>query len=941
MKGKLSTKTIIIAIVTIVLLAVATTGTVLFLKDSGEAEAMEENVLPVAGNDNEVGTSTEQTVENEGASSETSTEVEQTENESGEVTATTPSQTTGVLTEEPEATTVEQERVVSEKTTLGWNNLLVSAEEADYAGIEINYNNLKYTVEYYFDGEIDEKLTEVVDKNQKGKIIDTYTDKNKDGYKLDEVKNFPLTISENQTKNIIKIYYVKDNFEYTVNYYKDSIAEANFIEDEEGIAVFGSTITADTKIHIPTGYKFEGEAPSMVIAETGNVIEVIYVKNKYNYIVKHYYQGLNENEIFQDVINAPDETHEAYYGDTITEQDIAKKEITGYIYSTATTSESEEDTTLPLVVTENVDKNVISVYYIRNNFDYEIRYYQDSEDETNYITSETGSAMYGVIIPVDTTIHRPTGYTFEGEAPSMVIATTGNVIKVVYVKAKYEYKVEYYFDGNLDSNLTETKSEKYGTKIETYYDKVKTGYKLEKTENLPLIISEVITQNIIKVYYSKPNITIEKTVDATAKAGSELKYYIKLINSGKVSGTIDVTDELPDEVKYVLSTDKGNYTESEHTVVWSDITVDAGASKILEVVVKVNDNEIGTTISNTAKTSDNKTSTIEKKVSELKSTVKEYTEDEEIKDNVNIILVMDLSSSMNEKDAINENNRTDTRLNVAKTAAQDFIEDLYDNELNEHATVSVITFNTKNTEYWWGSPIPYTGTKQLGSTVTIDNYSSLVTAIGNIDIGDETTGYGTHIGAAMDETKNLINTLKTSYPKNKNIVIFLGDGKPTETYSNNSYAYITGVATTIKNGGADIYSIGFGNDITAGSTAEKVLKGISTSGNILKSTDAAGLSENFSNIAEQFINKEVTSSSGKMILTLGNTLLLDDKNTIIVEYKGTKLFECTKTEEMSKYFLEYNSDNKTLTWDINAWNNVEGNIKVVTDDINIVYYVEK
>lgn len=43
MKGKFTTKTIIIAIAAIILFAVAITGTVIFLKDSGEASATEGN----------------------------------------------------------------------------------------------------------------------------------------------------------------------------------------------------------------------------------------------------------------------------------------------------------------------------------------------------------------------------------------------------------------------------------------------------------------------------------------------------------------------------------------------------------------------------------------------------------------------------------------------------------------------------------------------------------------------------------------------------------------------------------------------------------------------------------------------------------------------------------------------------------------------------------
>lgn len=146
MKGKLSTKTIIIAIITVVLLAVAVTGTVVFLKDSGEAAAMEEqNILPVAGSNNESETSTEQTGENGDVNPENAAEVNQAGNTEQETqtenqsqgnqnqtgATTTPTQTTGTITEEPAVSTMQRERTISEETTLGWNNLLVSSLNTD------------------------------------------------------------------------------------------------------------------------------------------------------------------------------------------------------------------------------------------------------------------------------------------------------------------------------------------------------------------------------------------------------------------------------------------------------------------------------------------------------------------------------------------------------------------------------------------------------------------------------------------------------------------------------------------------------------------------------------------------------------------------------------------------------------------------------------------
>ena len=149
MKGKLSTKTVVIGIITVVLLAVATTGTVLFLKDSGEAAAMDEQntILPVAGNDatsSNVEQSEGNNVENPTVNPENQ-EIVNSEN-TVEATGVTPTQNTRVLTEEPEVSVVEREKVVSEEKTLGWTKIGLAN---NIGAIDINYKNLKYKVEYY------------------------------------------------------------------------------------------------------------------------------------------------------------------------------------------------------------------------------------------------------------------------------------------------------------------------------------------------------------------------------------------------------------------------------------------------------------------------------------------------------------------------------------------------------------------------------------------------------------------------------------------------------------------------------------------------------------------------------------------------------------------------------------------------------------------------
>ena len=88
MKKKFSTKTIVISALIVVLLAVGITGTVVFLKDSGEAEAAmeeQENLLPVTGRDDETEGNNEQVEPNEETEGEQAGNQEQnaeeTENE--------------------------------------------------------------------------------------------------------------------------------------------------------------------------------------------------------------------------------------------------------------------------------------------------------------------------------------------------------------------------------------------------------------------------------------------------------------------------------------------------------------------------------------------------------------------------------------------------------------------------------------------------------------------------------------------------------------------------------------------------------------------------------------------------------------------------------------------------------------------------------------------
>ena len=318
MKGKFTTKTIAIAITAVILLAVAITGTVVFLKDSGEASATE-------GTQNITGSEQNSTGDNEESNDSEGNNIEninQTNNENSETNlngngnnnnqTATNGNNNNVEQEEPAPTTIEREKVVSETTTLGWNNIGIDSK-VNVNSFEINYNNLEYKVEYYFNGILEKDLSVVIGKNSKGKIIDTYEEKAKEGYKLEKVENLPLTITEDEEKNIIKVYYVADEtvtktLKYTVKYYLNNVEqEKDKVEKTKTVWIHSTENTMEFDSSLLnkeyTGYKKVSTNPETVGAtvENGAEIKVYYVADEtvtktLKYKVRYYLNNVEQEE---------------------------------------------------------------------------------------------------------------------------------------------------------------------------------------------------------------------------------------------------------------------------------------------------------------------------------------------------------------------------------------------------------------------------------------------------------------------------------------------------------------------------------------------------------------------------------------------------------------------------------------------------------------------
>ena len=853
----------------------------------------------------------------------------------------------------------------------------------------VYYTRNIHNVIYKITGTIDANENFATQEYKYGETITAVAEPTHKGYTFSGWSTIPTTMPDHDVI-VTGNFRANTNTAYTVKHHlqklnADASDKVNGYEvpadgTENKTGTTGTLTTATSKIY--TGFTAQSFDQKTIAGNGTTVVDIYYTRDICNYTVKYYYEIYDETnkEYSYELDNNKTAIKQAQFGDTITSYD--DKCITGY--------EFEKDEGKPLSIVKDETQNVINVYYKKQGFTYQVEYYTEDLNANTYtkVDSLTEKNLTGKFGDTATyTVKDITGFTYKAEKTTpqnaTIPANNNLIIKLYYDRNSYNYTIEYYYDGEKDADATEPLSAEYGAQVSTYPDK-SNGYTFE-SDTGAITIGTVVANNVIKVYYAKPTFSIVKTGATTAKVGETVTYTIRVTEtSNKVGGTIKVTDALPEGLTFVEASDNGKQN-ADGDVEWS-ITLGKGEYKSVTVKATVNNNKIGMDITNIAilddaeneedKTKSEKTTSVD----ELQAVAHELTPGQTGKDAANIILVMDLSSSMNEKikefvecthkhktwwgeeycpEGCTEQSdgtwgqwkeTSTTRLAAAKKSAQDFINSLY-TDSSSKATVTVVTFNkeevSKNNKYV-GPRVLKFGTAENQTTATSSNYTQLVEAIGNIDIGTATSGYGTYIKEALDTTYDTIygtNGVASKYPNNSNYVIFLGDGEPSD--KNDSYkTKINKSADKIKNAGATIYSIGFGEDVAdSESTGYKVLYGISsTPKKVYTASDSVALTNIFKNLAGGMTDKPNETTDGKIVVTPARTLYFNTENGkkeyIIVQYKGTTILECkSQTELDNSAYLSY-ADGK-LTFDINAWNSVKGNTQITTggEDLVLNYYI--
>ena len=315
------------------------------------------------------------------------------------------------------------------------------------------------------------------------------------------------------TKNP-EVYWVAKRYDYKIEYYYDGQIDNTLIETGKDVKGKEITVSDESiKNNAKEGYSFVNTDPStrkiVISSSEENVIKVYYVTDEnqtkeLSYTVEYYKNGKKvENDTQVEVVTV----HVLQPNTLQVNQDKINTEnkYVGY---------KLEKTNPETIPSEINNGGIIKVYYILDDgqtktLTYTVNYYKDGnlvkeDTETIYETKQVLESDTLTVKSEEINIKdKYVGYKFVKTNPELIPEVIENkgVIDVYYEKDTFTYEVRYYFNRVLDESLTEKGTALFGDKITSYTDKVKEDYTLETVENLPLVISEDESKNIINVYY--------------------------------------------------------------------------------------------------------------------------------------------------------------------------------------------------------------------------------------------------------------------------------------------------------------------------------------------------------------------------------------------------------------------------------------------------------
>ena len=433
-----------------------------------------------------------------------------------------------------------------------------------------------------------------------------------------------------------QVYWERNTYNYTINYYKDSIDENNLLGSDNSSSAYKGdkiTLTSEQKnAMLPEGYKLSSVDPEELEIEndsTKNVIKVLYTKQELKFRVEYYFQNVNDDG-YTENSSLRKNNQPALYGDekiASSFNDIAIPN--GYHFNEEKTNEVNNG---KYTITNN--DVVIKLYYDREVYSYTVRYlFKDLNgnyvERTDIPSRNITNVKYGTEVSTSAyeLVNAPTGFALnramtEGNNQGKYVITNNQtIINIYYDRSNYKLNVNYHFNGEFDKVYNYTKDAAYGAaeKASDYtLEKVNSDY-LNSRKNKdnkyyfldPNRNNDVITigteNNTLNVYYISTefddtegkleNITkvanTEKLVSTLDTVSYTINYanIIKNIKNGdKV--VVTITDKLPQGIDEKNSNLNGGlYDKDTNTITWvieETAMLENGKELAEEYIVSIN-----------------------------------------------------------------------------------------------------------------------------------------------------------------------------------------------------------------------------------------------------------------------------------------------------------------------------------------------------------------
>ena len=537
------------------------------------------------------------------------------------------SSTIGEITEE--GTSFSFNIKIDEDSSNGWhptNNGFI-LKYTNYKGEEVTLNSesdplvyweakqYNYVIKYYLDdtngnpiatengtAPLNKEIKVNEEKHLSSHIGYEYTGGDKD-----------INISKNEEENIAIIVYTKVDYNYVINYYKDSISEDNFINRVTGTANYKDTINVEEEKFLSglTGYEYTDGEKTITISTNNNenIVNIVYTKKDYEYTVKYYFDGVESiptlskggYSVYGSVLYAS-----AY---NLTEKEIEDNNLENYILSPVNPYNPES-------IVINTENNLINIYYVSKS---NITNQEVTKNTNDIITSTSDIVNYNINytaniknaigevkviikdtlpLEIDTTKSNLNGGSYNASNNTITWTKIYNVKEFTTnydIKLNISYSVAY---KNIDADKSYDETV-YTNKINvctdiTYNNNIINGNCVEDSEDIPVeIYGDLVVKYV--TYENNKEVILIPTINENNKVGTpyntkkENIYGYEFVEvKGNPNGKIT---EGTTTVIYVYKLSNGNYTEEEIEKTSSETinSIDSQFNYTIKYNVTIND----------------------------------------------------------------------------------------------------------------------------------------------------------------------------------------------------------------------------------------------------------------------------------------------------------------------------------------------------------------